>query len=99
MQQHYNIDDESYKKLLKDGVTIANLFKSIPIFDPHKSGAELGNKTSLFYYLDDKKTIENGKPFPHRKIARAIFNMLPIMDKIAVAEYEEYVENGFSWGE
>ena len=97
MKDHYNLDDKSYENLLKNKVTVVDLFKSIKIFDPHGSGAELGNKTALFYYLDDKKTIETGKAFPHRKIAQTIFEMLDIQDKIAVAEYEEYVSDGFVW--
>lgn len=96
MQHHYNFSDEVYAKLLKEGVTVKHLFQSIVLFDPHHSGAELGNATSLLYYLDEKKTIETGKDFPHRKIARAIFDSLSVREKISIAEYEELVENNYA---
>jgi len=95
MKTHYGFTDEAYKALLKSGVTEKDLYKSIVLFDPEKSGEPM-SQVNLFYYVDEKGNF-NDPPhnIAHKKIAKALFERLPIKEKIAVSEYLESWENGF----
>jgi len=92
VQDHYQLTDESYSKLLSEKVTVVDLFKNIELFDPHGTGEPI-DKVGLLYYLDKKGDFNTGAKFPHKKIALAIFDRLPIKDKIMVAEYIALMEN------
>ena len=94
MKDHYKLDSKQYDKLMSDGVTVTQMFKAMPLFDPNKTGTEVG-LVSLLYYVDLKGDFESPPKFPHKKIAQAVFNMLGIKDKILVAEYIEDSENNF----
>jgi len=94
VKDFYNLSQKSYDSLIKSGVTITQMFKATKLFDPYGQIESVG-VIGLLYYLDNKKTIQSGSKFPHRTIAQAVFNTLSIKDKIAVAEYEELVENNF----
>lgn len=93
MKNHYQLTDVAYAKLIGDKVTVKDLFKCVPLFDPYKTGCEI-NKVGLLYYVDQKGDFNTPPNFPHKKIARAIFDCLGIKDKIMVAEYIDYLENG-----
>jgi len=94
MQDHYQLSDEVYAKLLKKKVTVTHMFRAIPLFDPNDCGEPI-DKVGLMYYVDEKGDFESKPLLPHRRIAQAVFDRLPIMDKIAVAEYVELVENNY----
>lgn len=94
MKEHYNFSDETYAALLKSGVKVKHLFKTVELFDPYKTGGEI-NFTGLLYYIDSKGDFDQPPNFPHKRIAKAFFNQLPIGEKIAAAEYIEWKENDF----
>lgn len=94
IKDHYDFSDSEYNALLSDGVSIENLFKAMKFFDT------LGTKkpityVNLFYYVDLKGDFNKKPPFPHRKIALALFEKLSIQQKLSVAEYIEDSENDF----
>ena len=86
MKEHYGFSDEEYNKLIESGVTIRDLFKAVPLFDPYGSGEPI-NFTGLLYYIDAKGDFNEPPKLPHKKIATAFFNGLPIKERIAAAEY------------
>lgn len=94
VKDHYKLDSKQYDKLMDNGVTVVQMFKAMPLFDPYKTGTEVG-LVSLLYYVDAKGDFNSPPKFPHKKIAKAVFEMLPIKDKILVAEYIEDSENNF----
>jgi len=93
MQSHYGLSDEAYSNLIASGVTFADMFKAVKFFDPIGSGLEL-TKVNLMYYVDAKGDFNDPPRLPHKKIASAFFESLPIKDKIEIAEYIDYLENG-----
>lgn len=93
MQEHYNFSDAEYDSLLDDGVTIADLFKSVKLFDPYKTMAPIAY-VSLFLYVDEKGDFNKPPIFPHKKIAQALFDKLAIKEKCELAEYIEDLEQG-----
>jgi len=94
MKDHYRLNSEQYENLMNNNVTVVHMFKAMQLFDPNKTGAEVG-LVGLLYYVDSKGDFESPPNFPHKKIAKAVFNMLEIKDKIMVAEYIEDSENNF----
>lgn len=98
MFDHYGLSEEQSEKLTKQGVTIKHLFNSVKLFDPHGSEAELGGNATvpLMHYID-KKGDFNQPPhkFPHKLIAKAMFENLDIHGKIAIAEYADWAEHDF----
>ena len=92
MKDHYQLSDESYRKLIESGVTVSDLVLSIQFFDPNKNGGEIG-LLGLLYYVDSKGDFNEPPKFPHKRIASAIFGQLPIDQKIMVAEYIDDMEN------
>jgi len=94
MQEHYGFSDEQFAELRKNGVTISHMFKAVSFFDPYGSNANISH-VGLMYYADAKGNYETKPIFPHKKIAAMVFENLPIMEKIAVAEYIDLVEHNY----
>ena len=90
MKDHYGFSDDAYDALIKSGVTVKDLFRAVSLFDPYDSGAEI-NLTGLLYYVDKKGDFNEPPLLPHKKIAKAFWEQLPIREKIAVAEYIDEV--------
>ena len=88
MKEHFGLSDASYSVLLEDGVTIKSMFKSIPLFDTLGTGKPI-TKVNLYYLIDKKGDFMEPPFFPYKKIAKSIFDSLPIKDKIQVAEYAD----------
>ena len=86
MKDHYQLSDDNYQKLIDDGVTVEQMFKAMPLFDPNSKGVEVGF-LSLVYYIDNKGDFNSPPFFAHKKIAQIVFDQLPIKEKIFVAEY------------
>jgi len=93
MQEHYQLSDEAFLELQKK-VTIAQMFKAIKHFDPFDTKAPI-NFLGLLYYVDSKGDFNMPPKFPHKIIALAVFDRLPIKEKIAVAEYIELHDNDY----
>lgn len=97
MKEHYQLTESKYKKLLANGITDVDLFKSVDLFDPNKTGEKLG-KVNLYYYIDNKGDF-NSPPtkLKHKQIARAMFNSLEMsaQEQLQILEYIEASENNF----
>ena len=94
MKEHFGLTDKIYNELLKSGVTVSQMFKAIPLFDPNKSDCEI-SKVSLMYFMDQKGSFNKPPFFPSKKIAQAVFKTLSSKEKIEILEYEELTENKF----
>ena len=90
MQEHYQFTDQEMKTLEAKGVTIADLFYAVKDFKIEEAAP---SKISLYHYIDTHGDFLESK----RKgdiIAMVIFEKLEIQDKLAVAEYIEFIEEG-----
>lgn len=94
MQAHYQLSDKAYKSLQSAKITDMVLFKCISFFDPNGDGEPI-SQISLFHYIDRHGDFNDLHKEPHRLIARAIYEDLPVKEKIAIAEYIESWENDF----
>jgi hypothetical protein len=94
MRDHFSLSKEAYESLIKNKVTVTDLFRSIKLFDPYDTGAPI-NFVGLMYYVDKMGDFEQPPLFVHKKIAKAFWEGLPIKQKIAIAEYIEDSENDF----
>lgn len=101
MQQHYGLTDVEYKKLLDNGITIADLYNNVKVFDKLSTGEPIG-KINLYYYIDDKGDF-NAPPvkLKHKQIARALFESLDISasEKMQILQYIEDAKDNFEDGE
>jgi len=94
MFDHYGLTEIQFKKLEKQGVTLGDLFKSVPLFDPAKTG-EVLSQINLYHYIDLKGNF-NDPPFTaHKKIAKAMFENLSNKEKLNVLGYLEAKEDNF----
>jgi|GEM_PF-5636183 len=88
MQAHFNLSDESYNSLIKDGITTKDFYLTAQFFDPYNKGAE-PSAWSLLYYLDLKGDFRNKPQFPHRKIVTAFFETLTAKEKMNIFDLLE----------
>lgn len=93
MAEHYQLTEESVGFLEGHGVKFQHLFSSVKLFDPHGTNSEI-NKIGLLYYVDEKGDFNEPPFFPHKRIAQAVYNQLPVVDKLMIAEYIDVMENG-----
>jgi len=95
MQQHYGFDDETFASLVSAGITIADLFRAVGMFDPVNCGSEI-SRVCLYHYID--KMGDFNKPpklTKHKLIAKAVFktHFKTPKEQLAVLEYIEAIEN------
>lgn len=102
MQQHYNLTDEVYSKLLEK-VTMIDILQSVPIFthvgETNKySMADFEftapvTKVSLMHYIDHKGDFTENSPKiqSHQLIAKAVFECLKTEDQMEIFEYISFI--------
>lgn len=92
MHAHYGISDENWSELASNhGVTEKNLLDSLRYFDPNSDGAEL-TKVSLMHFIDRKGDFQDKRnKLDH--IAMAVFEELPIPEKVEVAMYVDWEDD------
>lgn len=94
MHEHYQLSEDEWKELQGKGVEIKHLYKALEFFDPFKSGCEIST-ISLYHYVDKKGgDFISKQNFPNQKIAKFLFDRLPVKEKINLAEYIGDMENG-----
>lgn len=91
MKDHYQLTSVAYSSLLNDGVDKVDMFKSIPLFDPNKTEAPI-SKVGVLYYLDKKGDFNKGPRYPHKKIAKALFEAMNPKDQFEVLSYLDWME-------
>ena len=87
MKEHYRFTDEEFSLLEKDGITVADLYTAVKLFDPQKNELEIGI-IGLLHYVDSQGDFFQSDK-PHAKIAKAVFNKLGTDVKMMVVEYIE----------
>ena len=92
MRKHFRLSKKSFKKLVKQGVTVKDFYKAIPLFDVHGSGAPI-SKTCLLHYIDNKGDFRKGAAIAHRLIARALFADMKNKDKMEIYAYFDWEED------
>ena len=85
MQEHFGINDVEFKRIIDEGVTIADLVRHIYQFDVHQTNCAIG-KIQLMHYID-KHGDFTGRKTKGNKIAFAIFNSLKPSDKTEIIKY------------
>jgi len=93
MKDHYQINDLAWTELQKHGIVQKDLLKFIKLFDPNYSESEI-TKVNLMYYVDSKGDFSEPPFFPHKRIAKAVFDSLDTREKLDIMEYIDYLENG-----
>lgn len=92
MQEHFNLSNEAFSRLLKQKVTVKDFYRTAKLFDPFHLDADV-SKIGLLYYIDEKGDFDKPPSFPHKKIAKAFSETLNIFDQCMIAEYIELQEN------
>lgn len=93
MKEHYGMSDVSYNNLKKGGVTEKQFFDAIKLFDPNRSMAKI-SYISIFYYIDQKGDFNKPPFFPHKKIAKAVYECLSPSEKMNVLKYLDDINDG-----
>lgn len=92
MKDHFGFTDEEYKKLLKNGVSVEQLFK---FANEYKVGNSLEQMSfvNLFIYVDLKGDFTTKPDFPSKKICRAMFEKLNDKQKVEISNYISDLED------
>lgn len=90
MKEHYGFTDSEMLALENKGVTIADMFYAVDEFKAKKAEPSL---ISLYHYADSHGNFLDGET-KFDLIAQALFEKLELPDKIRLAEYIEYLEEG-----
>lgn len=90
MQEHYGLTDSEMFSLQEKGVTISDLFYAVDEFKAKKSEVSM---ISLYHYADTHGNFLDGNS-KFDLIAQALFEKLELPDKIRLAEYIEFLEEG-----
>ena len=93
MKDHYRLSDAEFAGLMAADVTVADLYKSVSVFHAQEAPVSM---LSLLLYIDSfgGHWVDGTITRKSDQIAAAVFECLPISDKIQVAEYAEGHENG-----
>lgn len=92
MYEHFNLNSNQVKSLKKSNVEIVDLYNMLELFGPTSQHAI--NHLSLYYFADNRG---NFIPNPIEKcdrVARMVWDNLPINQKLNIASYAEACEDG-----
>jgi len=91
MKEYFNLTEEQYNALKNKGITDVDFFNAIPIF---KAEGGVVSKICLCHYADSFGDFIERSQGKYDLIANAVFDNLPVIDKIELAEYIEFITEG-----